>query len=103
MRVALLSYNARGGDAIGHQVAAKLTFFHERGADVRVFIENDLALHPTLHGHCRVWPKPAPAGENWDYLADSDLLCVEFGQYYQMLALLPLLAGGKGRILLDYH
>ena len=57
MRVALLYHNARAGDAIGNQVAAKFTFFHERGADVRVFIENDLALHPTLHGHCRVWPK----------------------------------------------
>jgi glycosyltransferase involved in cell wall biosynthesis len=103
MRVALLSYNARGGDAIGNQVVEKFTFFHERGADVRVLVEDDHALHPALRGHAHAWPQPQPTGELWDFLAGADLVCVEFGQHYELLNLLPLLAGGRGRVLLDYH
>ncbi len=103
MRVALLSYNARVGDAIGNQVAEKFTFFHERGADVRAFVENDQALHPLLRGHYHVWRAPVPAGEPWDFLTGADLICVEFGQHYALLTLLPLLAGGRPRVLVDYH
>ena len=48
MRVALLSHNARAGDAIGNQVAEKLTFFLDRGAEVRVFVECDRSPHPAV-------------------------------------------------------
>ena len=96
MRVALLSYNARVGDAIGNQVAEKFSFFQERGADVRVFVENDQALHPTLRGHEHLWPAPSPVGPNWDFLTDADLICVEYGQHYALLMLLPLLQAPEG-------
>ena len=103
MRVALLSYNARLGDAIGNQVTEKFSYFHDGGADVRVFIENNQSLHPTLRGHAHVWPTPTATGPAWDFVSTADLICVEFGQFYSLLTLLPLLTGGKPRILLDYH
>jgi glycosyltransferase involved in cell wall biosynthesis len=103
MRVALLSYNAQAGDAIGNQVAEKLVFFIERGADARVFIESDRRLHPAVGGHCHRLDRPQPTGPAWEFLASADLIVVEYGQSYQSLRLLPLLAGGKPRILFDYH
>jgi glycosyltransferase involved in cell wall biosynthesis len=103
MRVALLSHNAQAGDAIGNQVAEKLAFFLDRGADVRVFVESDHRLHPAVRPYCRVLPQPELSGAAGRFLASADLVLVEYGQNYQLLELLPLLAGGKGRILFDYH
>src|SRR5262249_21593666 len=102
MRVALLSFNAQSRDAIGNQVAEKLAFFLERGADVRVFVESDANLHPAVRGHAIVI-EPDPHGEAWDFIAGADLVCAEYGQYYGLLGLLPLLAGGKPRVLVDYY
>src|SRR5438105_3578598 len=65
MRVALLSHNARAGDAIGNQVAEKLAFFRERGADVRVVVEADDRLHPALRRYTRVLSPAVPAGATW--------------------------------------
>ena len=48
MRVALLSHSAPAGDAIGRQLAEKVAFFRDRGADVRVFVETDRRLHGGL-------------------------------------------------------
>src|SRR5260370_16674986 len=103
MRVALLSYNALAGDAIGNQVAERLAFFLERGADVRVFIESDRRLHPAIRPHSQALNRPEPVGPAWEFLASADLVVAEYGQYYQTLSLLPLLTGGKPRIVLDYH
>jgi glycosyltransferase involved in cell wall biosynthesis len=103
MRVALLSHNAQGGDAIGNQVAEKLAFFLERGADARVFLESDRDLHPTIRPHCHILPHPQPRGLAWQFLAGCDLVVAEYGQFYPLLSLLPLLAGGRPRILIDYH
>jgi glycosyltransferase involved in cell wall biosynthesis len=103
MRVALVSHNARAGDAIGNQVAEKLAFFLDRGADVRVLVESDRCLHPAVRPHCRVLAGPECNGPGWRFLSSADLVIVEYGQYYRLLELLPLLAGGKGRVLFDYH
>jgi glycosyltransferase involved in cell wall biosynthesis len=103
MRVALLTFNAQAGDAIGNQVAEKLAFFLERGADVRVFVESDARLHPFVQPYCQLLSGPEPQGEGWQFLASADLVIVEYGQYYPSLGLLPLLAGRKPRILFDYH
>jgi glycosyltransferase involved in cell wall biosynthesis len=103
MQVALLSYNARAGDAIGEQVAAKLAFFRERGADVRVFLETDQLLHAAVRPHAQVVDAAMPADAWWDFLTAADLVIAEYGQFYSLLTRLPLLAGGKPRILLDYH
>ncbi len=102
MRVALLSYNARAGDAIGNQVAEKLAFFLDRGADVRVFVECDRGLHPAVRPHCQALP-PEPRGDGWRFVSSADLVVVEYGQAYALLQLLPLLRAGRGRILFDYH
>jgi glycosyltransferase involved in cell wall biosynthesis len=103
MRVALLSASARAGDAIGNQVAEKLSFFRDRAADVRVFVEDDRHLHPAVGPVCQVVRSCEPRGEVWRFLRGADLVVAEFGQYYSLLSLLPMLAGGKSRILLDYH
>jgi O-antigen biosynthesis protein len=102
MRVALLSFNAQSRDAIGNQVAEKLAFFLERGADVRIFVESDANLHPAVHGHATVIA-PDPRGAAWEFIAGADLVVAEYGQYYALLGLLPLLAGGKPRVLVDYY
>src|SRR5262249_40602555 len=103
MRVALLTHNAQAGDAIGNQVAEKLGFFLERGADVRVLVDSDLRLHPAIRPHCRVVVNREAKGPEWEFLASADLILVEYGQYYPLLELLPALAGGKARIVFDYH
>src|SRR5947208_2529942 len=100
MRVALLSANAQAGDAIGNNVAHKLRFFHDAGALVRVFVESDRRLHPKVAPYCQVVAAPEPRGEWWRFVRSADLVCVEFGHYHSLLSLLPLLAGGKPRILL---
>jgi glycosyltransferase involved in cell wall biosynthesis len=103
VRVALLTYNAQAGDAIGNQVAEKLGFFLERGADVRVFLKSDARLHPAVRPHCQVLRGAEPCGARWELLSSADLVIVEYGQYYPLLEWLPLLADGKPRILFDYH
>jgi glycosyltransferase involved in cell wall biosynthesis len=103
MRVALVSYNARSGDAIGNLVAEKLTFFHEHGADVRVFIEDDQNLHPVVRPFCRRVADTQPRGSEWEYASRADLVSFEYGLAYQLLDWLPLLARAQRRILFDYH
>src|SRR5439155_16283125 len=103
MRVALLSANAQAGDAIGNNVAHKLRFFRDAGARVRVLVESDRRLHPDVAPFCQVMPVAEPRGDGWRFLRSADLLSVEFGHYYPLLSLLPLLADGKPRVLVDYH
>lgn len=102
MRVAILTHNAQFGDAIGNQIAEKVAFFLDSGADVRVFAESGRRLHPDVASHCRRLDD-TPEGEGWRFLEGADLIIVEYGQSYRLLNLLPLLAGGKARILFDYH
>src|SRR5437764_7541998 len=103
MRVAFLSHNAQAGDAIGRQLAEKVAFFLDRGADVRVLLESVRRLHPGLKPYVRrVTADRLPSADR-RFLDSADLIVVEYGQYYGLLDLLPLLAGGKARILVDYH
>jgi glycosyltransferase involved in cell wall biosynthesis len=102
VRVALLTYNARSGDAIGNHVAEKLAFFVDSGADARVFVESDEALHPGIRPYCRLLAAE-PSGDGWAYLRDCDLVVVDYSQWYSLLGLLPLLARERPRILFDYH
>jgi O-antigen biosynthesis protein len=102
VRVALVSYNARSGDAIGNQIAEKLSFFLDGGADVRVFVESDQGLHPQVRPHCRLLA-PEPRGEGWKFLRKCDLVVVDYSQAYSLLGLLPLLAAERPRVILDYH
>src|SRR5262245_29255503 len=100
MRVALVSHNARSGDAIGNQVAEKLAFFLERGAEVRVLVESAERIHPEVARHHQLM-KAEPVGDAWEFLSTADLVCIEFGQFYSLLTLLPLLE--KPRVIVDYH
>lgn len=103
MRVALLCCSAPHGDAIGNQVAEKVAFFLDRGADVRVFLESDRRLPMTLRPFCQVVDASAPDDKTWKFLSTSDLIFVEYSQWFELLNWLPLLAGGKARIVFDYH
>lgn len=102
MRVAILTHNAQAGDAIGNQVAEKVALFLDRGAHVRVIIEGGQRLHPAVRPHCDVLRQPATRADLWPFLSSADLIVVEYSQYYRLLDLLPLVAGGP-RILFDYH
>ncbi len=103
MRVALLSYNGQARDAIGNGLAENLRFFLERGADVRVFVQSAVRLHPVLAPYCQVAEQVQQAGSIWDFLAGADLVSFEFSQAYELLHYLPLLAGRKPRLVVDYH
>src|SRR5260370_20041681 len=111
MRVALLCCSAPNGDAIGNQVAEKVAFFLDRGADVRVFLEADHRLPATLRPYCRVLNAGAPDDRTWKSLSTADLIFVEYSQWYELLNWLPLLGprpkaganGGRARVVFDYH
>jgi glycosyltransferase involved in cell wall biosynthesis len=103
VQVAILSHNAHGCDALGNQVAEKLAFFLDRGADIRVFLESQQRLHPAVRPYCQILAGPELAEDCWEFLSSADLAIVEYGQYYRLLEWLPLLAGGKARLLFDYH
>jgi glycosyltransferase involved in cell wall biosynthesis len=103
VRIGLISFNARQGDAIGQQVAEKLAFFRQRGAEVRVFVEDSRELHSEVTPFCHTVTRPRPAGAYWEYLTACDWIAAEYGQSYPLLDRLPLLSGGKPRILIDYH
>src|SRR5262245_66554646 len=80
MRVSLLAPSAPVGDAVGRQLAEKVAFFLDRGADVRLFVESDARLHPTLKPYTyRVEPRRASAFV--EFVATSDLLVVEYSRY----------------------
>src|SRR5205807_1086657 len=81
----------------------KVRFFRERGAEVRVFLESDRLVHPDVAGHFTLLRNSEPAKEPWRFLSSCDLVIAEYGQHYALLDLLPLLAGGKPRIVVDYH
>lgn len=103
MRVALLSHNAAENDAIGNQVAEKLSFFQGCGAEVRVFVESQRNLHPALRDSTETIANAQLSAEQSRYLQDADLIVAEYGHSYLLLGLLPLWAGTKPKILFDYH
>ncbi len=103
MRVALLSHNARAHDAVGNHVAETAAFFLDRGAAVRLFVSSAAGVHPALRGCTEPVQAAAPHGPVWDYLAGADLVIAQYAQAYDLLHFLPLLAGGRPRLVLDYH
>src|SRR5262245_63868183 len=103
MRVALLSSNAQSANAIGKLVREKVLFFVERGADVRHFVESAHPLDPELTPYCEVVARPETAGPVWEFLRDADLVVAEYPHWYDLLHYLPLLAGGKPRLIVEYH
>jgi glycosyltransferase involved in cell wall biosynthesis len=102
MRVALLSYNAQLHNAVGNLLAEKARFFFERGAEVRLFVEDQRRLHPALRDCCTKAAPPSSSGPVWDYLRQADLVLAVYSQYFDLLQYLPGLAGGSGRVVLLY-
>jgi glycosyltransferase involved in cell wall biosynthesis len=103
MRVVLLSYNARAHDAVGNYLAETAAFFHERGAAVRLLVQCPEHLHPDLRTIARTVEVVETSGPVWDEIAGADLVIAQYPQAYELLHFLPLLAGYKPRLLLDYH
>jgi O-antigen biosynthesis protein len=102
MRVALLTQNARAGDAIGRHVAEKVAYFLDRGAHVRVVVADDRDAHPAIRP-LMIRQLDRAHGNGWDALRSADIVVVDYSQYYSLLDLLPLLADGKRRVVFDYH
>src|SRR5439155_3110339 len=74
MRVVFLSGNARPADAIGNQIAEKAAFFLERGADVRVYVEEARPLHPALTSLASALDADRMPAEAAQALAAADLI-----------------------------
>ncbi|MSQ93143.1 MAG: glycosyltransferase [Gemmataceae bacterium] len=103
MRVALLSGNAPRHNAVGNQIAEKVRFFQERGAEVRLFVQDASRLHPDLQTCAVELAEPRADGPAWEYLRQADLILAIYAQYFDLLQLLPCLAGAGPRIVFDYH
>jgi glycosyltransferase involved in cell wall biosynthesis len=103
VRVAILSHNAQRRDALGNQIAEKLAFFVDRGADIRIFLESEERLHAAVRPYCHHLDEPKLEKDSWTFLSAADLILIEYGQYYRLLEWLPLLTSGKPRLLFDYH
>lgn len=102
MRVALVTAHARAGDAVGQHVAEQLAFFHDRGADVRVLAESDRHVHSGVRAALTVLTEPQLATDAGRFLATSDLVIFVYSQYFPLLGFLPLLVGGRPRLVVDY-
>jgi O-antigen biosynthesis protein len=102
MRVALLSGNAPRHNAVGNQIAEKVRFFQERGAEVRLFVQDARQLHPDVRSCCVEAPAPTLDGPAWDYLRHADLIIAVYAQHYDLLQYLPALVGVGPRIIFDY-
>ncbi|MBL8823440.1 MAG: glycosyltransferase family 4 protein [Planctomycetia bacterium] len=106
MRVALFSRNLHTADAVGKQVLAKLHFFQQRGAEVKLFLTEPCSQNPELNttqyviGSAKeIWKQP----EHRRYLQSSDWIIAEFAASYSLLDLLPALQHAGPRVLIDYH
>ncbi|HQR07101.1 MAG TPA: glycosyltransferase family 4 protein [Gemmatales bacterium] len=106
MRVALLSRNCCRADAIGTQVVAKIAYFQQLGAEVRLYLSEDQslrgeasALKPIVGTSHRIWNEERER----DYLLSSDLVVAEYGAAYNLMNLLPALSGRGPRIVIDYR
>lgn len=106
MRVALLSRNARTADAIGQQVAAKVFYFQQLGAQVRLYLSETESLRPDC---AAVKPVQGTSRSIWgdaverDYLLTCDLVVAEYGAAYDLINLLPSLYGHGPRVVVDYR
>lgn len=103
MRVAFLSANAPRHNAVGNQIAEKVRFFQEHGAEVQVFVQDARQLHPELQHCCTLVTQPTLDHPAWDFLRQADLLFAVYAQYHDLLQYLPRLAGAGPRIVFDYH
>ncbi|MBI2804573.1 MAG: glycosyltransferase [Planctomycetes bacterium] len=102
MRVAILSGNAPRQSAVGNQIAEKLRFFQERGAEVRLFLQDARRLHSDLLACTIEVPTPVAEGPAWKYLVHADLVLVVYAQHFSLLPWLPALGGAGPRIVFDY-
>ncbi len=102
MRVALLSNNAQVHNAVGNHVAEKVRFFQERGAEVRLFVQDARRLHPDVRSCAVEVRQPRTDGPVLDELQQADLIFAVYAQYHDLLQYLPLLAGTGPRIVFDY-
>src|SRR5262249_15168692 len=60
-------------------------------------------LHPALRRYTHRFTPAKAHGPHWQFLTACDLIIVEYSQHDPLFDLLPLLAGGKPRIVFDYH
>lgn len=106
MRVALLSRNCCRADAIGAQVVAKIAYFQQLGAEVRLYLSEAqslrseaAALKPVINNSHRIWQDD----NEREYLLSCDLVIAEYGAAYDLMNLLPALSGNGPRIVIDYR
>lgn len=99
MKVALITLNAREGDAIGRQVLEKYLFFRDQHAEVVICLEDSRKAIPQLVDAITV---ANASSMNPAWFEEYDLIIFEYGQYYSLLELLPI-AAKNSKVIVDYH
>lgn len=102
LRVALVANAAPGRNAVGNLVAEKASFFLERQADVRVFVESTASLHPALRRLARAVDAATLEGPDWAFVRDADLVLFEYSQGFGLLDWLPALARERPHVVVEY-
>jgi glycosyltransferase involved in cell wall biosynthesis len=102
MRVGLLAYSARGDNRIGREIAAKIAFFRNRGADTRLIVANDADFPNRIRANTQRYSRQLP-GRLVPWLANCDLILIEPSEPASVFDLVPQLAGGKPKILFTDH
>ncbi len=103
MRVAILAASAQQYDAIGNQIAAKVNFFMDRNAEVRVFVASGDRLHEDIVSCVEVVDSRTIPNSVRQCLVTADLILIEYSQWFDLLQVIPALAHCKPRIIFDYH
>jgi glycosyltransferase involved in cell wall biosynthesis len=101
MRVAMLTGGDLGEDFAGSYVSQRLAFFQERGADILIFVESAARLPQELEPITAACPGGQVDAEGWRFLTAADLVIADYHGPSALHALLPRLAGGRARILVD--
>lgn len=102
MRVGLLAHSARGDDRIGREMAAKIAFFRDRGADTRLIVANDGEFPQRIRANTQRYSRQLP-DRLLSWLAHCDLVLIEAAEPSPVFDLVPKLAGGKPRIIFTNH
>jgi glycosyltransferase involved in cell wall biosynthesis len=102
MRVGLLAHSARGDNRVCREIAAKIGYFRDRGADTRLIVANDAEFSCRIRANTQRYSRQLP-DRLVPWLAKCDLVLVEPSEPAPVFDLVPQLAGGKRKIIFTDH
>lgn len=102
MRVGLLAQTARGDTRIGREIAAKVGYFRNRGADTRLIVANDGDFPRRIRANTQRYSPQLP-DRLLTWLAKCDLVLVDPAEPSPIFDLVPKLTGGKPKVVFTDH